>query len=174
MGDLEWFGFEGHLGDEERAFLAVLRERTEEWAKPWCRREDLREDGALIVGLDVDAPEVALLTVGMHLAGNRIRGDRLDHQLFTLPDPPTSLAIEATGSAADLAVHAAGWLGSILRRPIVRYEWQHSGRVYASRYLFADTGEGLVETYDRRLAPPGQREQLIAAGHSRGEGWLST
>lgn len=79
MDDLEWFGFEGQLSDEERAFLALLCERTEEWARPWCRREDLREDGALIVGLDVDAPEVALLTVGMHLAGNRIRGDRLDH-----------------------------------------------------------------------------------------------
>ena len=50
----------------------------------------------------------------------------------------------------------------------------HAGRVYASRHLFADTGEGLSQMYNRPLAPPGQHEQLIAAGHFQGLGWIDT
>ncbi|MGH9488859.1 MAG: hypothetical protein ACRD04_14910 [Terriglobales bacterium] len=47
-------------------------------------------------------------------------------------------------------------------------------KVYASRYLFADTDEGLVEMFNRLLAPPGRQEQLIAAGYVRGRGWVDT
>jgi hypothetical protein len=174
VDDLEWFDFDGQLADDERAFLTVLRQRTEDRLRPWCIREN-PPDGPLIVGLHVDAPEVALLTIGVHLSGGRVRGDRLHNQLNTLPDQPTSLALEVTGLPADLAAHSADWFDSILCRPIVRYEWMlHSGQVYASRYAFADTGEGLVEMYNHVLAPTGQRDKLIAAGFSRGMGWIDT
>jgi hypothetical protein len=175
MDHPEWFDFDGPLTDGERAFLHALRQRLEGRLYPWCRREDpLHDGGALIVGIHVDAPQMALLTAGVHLDGDRIRGDSLDHQDYGLPDCPTSLAIDVTGSPADLAASAADWFDAILRRPIVRHEWIHADRVYAHRYLFADTGEGLSQMYNRLLAPPGQHEQLIAAQHFQGRGWIDT
>jgi hypothetical protein len=172
MDDAEWSGFDGPLTSDEAAFLAALRQLTGDRVRPWCTRPN--DDGPLIVSLHVDAPEVALLTVGVHRHGDRIRGDLLDDQLHTLPGRPTSLALEAAGSPADLAARTAAWFDLILRRPIVRHEWLHSGQVYAHLYLFADTREGLAQMYDRTLAPPGQREALIAAGYVRGRGWINT
>jgi hypothetical protein len=175
MDDLDWLGFDGPVTDSERAFLRALRQRVAGGLGPWCRRQDELDDGsALIIGIHVDAPGQALLSAGVHLVGDRIRGDSLDHQHCGLPDRPTSLAIEVTGSPGDLAASAADWFDAILRRPIVRWEWLHAGQVYACRYLFADTGEGLSQMYNRLLAPPGQREQLIAAGHVQGLGWIDT
>ncbi|MGH3190866.1 MAG: hypothetical protein ACRDOL_27110 [Streptosporangiaceae bacterium] len=52
-----------------------------------------------------------------------MRGDKLDDQLFTLPDRRTALAIDAAGPPADLAAHAASWFSSVLARPIVLHEW---------------------------------------------------
>lgn len=175
MDDAEWYEFDGQLTAEEREFLARLRRRTEGRLRPWCMREGPPSDtGALIVGLHVDAPEVALITLGAHLEGDRIHGDGLDHQSYTLPGRPTSLALEATGPPADLAARIADWFDTVLLRPIVRYEWLHAGQVFASRYLFADTLEGLSQMYNEKLAPPGQREELIARGHSTGKGWIDT
>jgi hypothetical protein len=170
MDDSEWFDFDGQLTGDERAFLAALRQRTEgplgRWPA-WCRRcpdypsERIRDDGPLIVALHVDAPRLALLTIGAHLEDGRIRGDRMDHQSNELPERPTSLALDVTGPPADLAAHTADWLDSILRRPIVRHEWLHSGQVYASEHLFADNGEAVTGlNYSKVLAPPGQWDQL--------------
>jgi hypothetical protein len=92
---------------------------------------------------------------GVHLEAGRIRGDRLDHQSFTLPEQPTSLALDVTGPPAELAAHTDDWFRSILRRPIVRYDWLHSGQAYAERYLFADTGEVLGEMYNHSSPRPG-------------------
>ncbi|KJY31646.1 hypothetical protein VR46_35260 [Streptomyces sp. NRRL S-444] len=50
----------------------------------------------------------------------------------------------------------------------------HHGQVYASRYLFADTGEGLVQSYHQTLAPSEQAEALTRAGHVHGRGWIQT
>jgi hypothetical protein len=173
MEDAEWFDFDEPLAESEKVFLHELRQLVEGRIRPWCRRGDpLHDGGALIVGIDVDAPGHALVTAGVHLAGERVRGDRLDHQDFGLPDRSTRLAIDVTGSPADLAASVAGWFDAILRRPILRYEWLHAGRVYASRYLFGDTGEGLSQMYNRRLAPPGQHQQLIAARQLQGKGWI--
>jgi hypothetical protein len=151
----EWFDFDGHLTDLERAFLAALRKRVEARLRPWCRREvPLHDGGALIVGVHVDAPQLALLTAGVHLDGDRIRGDSLDHQDYRLPDGPTSLAIDVTGSPAALAASVADWFDAVLRRPIVRYEWLHDGRVYAERYLFAadeDAASSNLGTMPRRM-----------------------
>jgi hypothetical protein len=175
MDDPEWFDFDGPLTDDERAFLHALRQNSEGQFHAWCRRGDpLHYGGALIVGVDVDAPHVALLTPGVHLEGDRARGDSLHNQTFALPDRPTALAIDVTGSPASVAASVADWLAAIVRRPIVRYEWLHTGGVYAHRYLFADTGEGLVQMYNRQLAPAGQYEELIAARHFHGNGWIDT
>jgi hypothetical protein len=175
MDQAEWYDFDGQLAAQEREFLAALRRHTDGRLRPWCRREGPSPDeGALVVGLHVDAPEVALITLGVHLDGHRIRGDRLDHQSYALPDRPTSLALDVTGNPTDLAARTADWFDAVLLRPIVRYEWLHSGHLFASRYLFADTQEGLSQMYNHALAPPGQREELIAGGHSTGEGWIDT
>lgn len=175
MDDAEWYDFNGQLTADEREFLAALRRRTDGRLRPWCRREGPPADeGALIVGLDVDAPEVALITLGVHLDGDRIRGDGLDHQSYTLPGRPTSLALDVTGAPADLAARTADWFDAVLLRPIVRCEWLYSGQVFASRYLFTDTLEGLSQMYNHLLAPPGQREELIAGGYSFGKGWIDT
>ncbi|MEU7820700.1 hypothetical protein [Catellatospora sp. NPDC049133] len=56
----------------------------------------------------------------------------------------------------------------------MRYEWLHDGVVYADRYLFADSGEGLTQCYARSLAPQGLTERLVAAGHVHGQGWIQT
>lgn len=175
MDDAEWYQFDGQLTLEEREFLAELRRRTEGRLRPWCMRGGRSPDeGALIVGLHVDAPEVALITLGAHLDGDRIRGDGLDHQSYTLPDRATSLTLDATGPPADLAARTADWFDTVLLRPIVRYEWLHAGQVFASRYLFADTLEGLCQMYNDVLAPPGQGEELVVGGFSTGKGWIDT
>jgi hypothetical protein len=175
VDDAEWFDFDGPVSDGERAFLAALRQRVEGRIRPWCTRQDAYLNSvALVVGIDVDAPGLALVTAGVHLDGDRIRGDRLHLEDLALPDHPTSLAIDVTGPPAHLAAAVAEWFAAILCRPIVRYEWLHAGRVYASRYLFADTGEGLSEMYNRPLAPPGQHQKLISAGQFHGRGWIDT
>lgn len=178
VDDEAWFEDDGDLGEADRAFAAALRIRATSWpADPTSTRIDSPQLGhALIAWLDVDDPgsNLSLMTVGVHLKGSRLRGDKLHNQLFTLPEEPTSLALEASGNPQKLANRAADWFESILRRPVVRYEWLQAGTVYACRYLFSDTGEGLVQMYNHELAPPGQRDQLIAAGHTKGRGWIDT
>jgi hypothetical protein len=171
VDDLEYFQLDESVSDGELAFLAALRQRVQGRIHPWAGH---RLHEPLFVGLDIDAPDVALLTVGVYFDGGRIRGDRVDIQTYELPDQPTSMAIDATGTPDDLAARTFDWFDAILRRPIVRYEWRHAGQVYANRYLFADTREPLSQLYRDDFAPPGQREQLIAAGHVRGQGWIQT
>jgi hypothetical protein len=48
------------------------------------------------------------------------------------------------------------------------------GYAYAARYAFADSGETLCQSYVKTLAPPGQAEELTAAGHVHGKGWIQT
>lgn len=152
-----WFEDDGELGDDERTFAAALRARAATWpGDPACSQIDSPGHGyPLIAWLDVDAPgeHLSLLTVGVHREGSHIRGDELHNQLFTLPDQPTGLAMTATGSPRVLADRAADWFEAILRRPVARHEWLHAGRAYASRYLFADTGQGLCWSFNDGLAP---------------------
>jgi hypothetical protein len=82
--------------------------------------------------------------------------------------------MEASGSPQELAERAANWFEMILERPVVRQEWLHSGRIYAVRYLFRDTGEGLSQMYNLELAPSGFRDRLMAAGFTVGRGWIDT
>jgi len=171
VDDLEYFQLDEPVTNDQATFLTVLRQRVEGRIYPWTGH---RANEPLFVAVDIDAPDVALLTIGVYFDGGRIRGDQVDIQTYELPDLPTDMAIDVTGNPGDLAARTVDWFDAILRRPIVRYEWLYSGQVYASRHLFADTGEGLSQMYRDDLAPPGQGEQLIAAGHVRGQGWIQT
>ncbi|MFB7449892.1 hypothetical protein [Streptomyces sp. NPDC056194] len=168
------FGFDA----AELAFATALREQANSWNVPyahnWVGRPE--DDSSLLafVGLNDKHRRVSLIDIGVHLVGSSVRGDRLHNQLHFLPDQPTSLAMEAVGSPQELAERTATWFETLLRKPIVRHEWEHSGQVYATRYLFADTEEGLVQSYNQTLAPSGQAKGLIDAGHVHGRGWIQT
>lgn len=168
------FGFD----ETERAFAAALRTSAASWTVPyahsWIGRPDDDSRLLAVVALSDDHARVSLVDVGVHLGGSTVRGDRLHNQLYFLPDRPTGLAMEATGSPQELGERAAAWFEAILRKPIVRHEWEHAGQLYARRYLFADTGEGLCQSYNQNLAPKGQPKSLIAAGHVVGRGWVQT
>ncbi|ROQ89029.1 hypothetical protein EDE04_7428 [Streptomyces sp. 2132.2] len=168
------FGFDA----AELAFATALREQAGSWdvsfAHSWVGRPE--DDSSLLafVGLSDRHHRVSLIDIGVHLVGSSVRGDCLHNQLYFLPDQPTSLAMEAVGSPQELAERAATWFEALLRKPIVRHEWEHSGQVYATRYLFVDTEEGLAQSYNQTLAPSGQAKGLIDAGHVHGRGWIQT
>ncbi|HEY4454289.1 MAG TPA: hypothetical protein VGN81_08255 [Pseudonocardiaceae bacterium] len=132
---------------------------------------------ALVAGLGFierrnPGPSRNLLTFGVELNSDRVRGGKLDSQLYQLVDyGPPSLAFEATGDIESLAEQTAAWFESVLRRPVVRFGWLHNGQQYASSYEFADTHERIVYGYDRSKEPPGEYDRLVAAGHVSGKGW---
>lgn len=117
--------------------------------------------GKVLAWLDVPDPKerYSPLTVGVYFTGTDMRGDRLHNQMLTLPAEPTHLAVIRAGTSQQMAHHAADWFLGILRRPIVRCEWLRAGRVYARRWLFADSGHGLSEGRVRtgELGPPDRR-----------------
>ncbi|MEU4570899.1 hypothetical protein [Nonomuraea sp. NPDC023979] len=121
--------------------------------------------------MDISAPDepVSLMTAGIHVSGNRLHGDRVHNQLFTLPDEATSLAIVADGSMPELTETAAAWFEGVLARPIVRHEWLRFGRVYAQEYLFADTLETLCQMFNGSRAPRWKTRWL---GQGRRDGWI--
>jgi len=183
MPENPWFVIDDPDGEfgfsaAEIAFAAELRERAGSWTVPfahsWVGRPEDDSSLLALVALGDQGYGISLVDIGVHVVDFAVRGDRLDSQLHFLPDQPTNLAMEATGSPRELAEHAAAWFEAVLRKPIVRHEWENNGQVYAVLYLFADTGEGLCQSYDRRLAPQGQEEDLIAAGHVRGRNWIQT
>jgi hypothetical protein len=168
-----YFDLDEPVSEEERAFLSALRRRTEGVIDLWGAREGL-ESGPILVGIHIDAPGVALVTAGVRVRAGHLHGDRLDQQSYVFPDTPSSLAIDHDGSPDDLAATAASWFETLIRRPIVHQKWVHEGRVYAQRWMFADTGEPLVQSFTREWAPSGQPEQLIREGHVYGQGWIQT
>lgn len=178
MDEYGWFECDEELNEAQEAFVAALRTHALTWPEdPACSCLIPPEDGsALIAYLDIDVPteNLLLLTVGVHLEGRHLRGDRLHNQDFSLPDTPTSLAMDVSGSPEYLAEQAASWFETIIGRSVVRYEWLHADQVYASRYLFSATGEALAQSYNRELAPPGRSDRLMAAGHVSSRGWINT
>jgi hypothetical protein len=114
--------------------------------------------GKLLAWLDVpdSAQRLSLRTVGVYFTEGGMRGDFLHNQLLTLPVEPTHLAVTQAGPPQEMAHRAADWFRDILQRPIVRYEWLREGKVYAQRWLFADSGHSLVEGRVRtgELGPP--------------------
>jgi hypothetical protein len=185
MPEHSWFEIDEpddflELSETDRAFVTALREQAAQLAPDdtdgqiysevgWC-------DDRLVAYLTVIDPEqpLSLVNFGVHFSGDRVRGDRLHNQLLALPDQPSSWALDETGTVQALARRSAGWFQSVLRRPVVLYVWLHRDYAYAARYVFADSDETISQCYNDRLAPPGRAEDLIAAGHVHGKGWIQT
>lgn len=171
MDDLTFFEVDEDLTIEQRAFLVALRRRLPARVRPYFTGVD--DDGMNLV-LDVDAPDVALVNVGVALRGNQLKGDRISVHDRRFPASPTADGFLLEGSVEVLADRAATLLEFYWRRPVVLHEWLHRGRVYASCYIFEDSGERLVQMYRMDWAPAGQEAQLIAQGFVRGKGWVQT
>ncbi|MGW2888729.1 hypothetical protein ACWDDN_26120 [Streptomyces griseoruber] len=165
--------------DTERAFISALSGRCTAWAPADVAGEVGRPDDwesllAHVSLSDRAEPRRHLIDLGVHLVGDRARGDRLHNQLYLLPDRPSAWALDATGSTERLAELAAEWFRAVLDKPIVLYVWLHEGYAYAARYAFADSGETICQSYVESIAPPGQAAELTAAGHVHGKGWIQT
>ncbi|MEV4555493.1 hypothetical protein AB0K51_00685 [Kitasatospora sp. NPDC049285] len=169
-----WYRF----GPGELAFLSALRKRTADWTLPVTHSEVMRneDEAALLAVAHVSDPErrTHLATFGVHMAGPTVRGDLIHghHEMYYLPEEPTDLAMEATGTSRVLAEAAAAWFETVLQTPVVRHEWEHDGQVYAERYVFADTGEGLVAMYDKSLAPREVTDSLLPYNYGAGRSWV--
>lgn len=172
MDDPAFFELQGEvLTAGQRAFLGALRECLEDRLRPYCC--ELTEHNLLLV-LDVDAPEVALVSVGLELRGRALRGDRISIHDRAFPPEPTSDGFVMEGSAVELAARGVELLERFANAPVVKHEWLHRGRVYAECYLFADSGERLAQMYRGEWAPLGQEDRLVAEGSVHGKGWIQT
>lgn len=166
--------------DDERAFASALSGRCAAWAPADVTGEVGRPEDweALLAWVSLsdraDPQHLSLVDLGVRLVGDRVRGDRLHNQLYTLPDRPHAWALDATGTTDQLAQAAADWFRTVLDKPIVLYVWLHEGYAYAARYAFADSGETLCQSYAKTVAPDGQEAELTAAGHVHGKGWIQT
>lgn len=172
MDDRAFFECEDwELTSFQLEFLAALRGLVEGRLGPYCA--ELDED-RLLLALDVDAPDLALVNVGLELRANRLRGDRISVHDRTFPATPTRDGFVLEGSPTQLAARGYELFDSFVRRPVVRHEWLHKGRVYAECYLFEDTGERLAQMYRSDWAPRRQEARLIKKGFVRGGGWIQT
>lgn len=124
------------------------------------------DDGVLLV-LDVDAPGVALVSVGLASRGGQLKGDRVTIHDRSFPLVPTPQGYLPEGLVDLLADWDAAQLEWFCRRSVVLHVWLHGGRVYANYYIFDDAGSSLPNS-SRRLGPRGQRDRLIASGHIHG------
>ena len=171
------------ITDDERAFAAALSEATADLV---C--SDVSDtlipaaygdcDNPLVAGLCVvDSFEGRLkeiINIGVHFHGDRVSGGELHNQLYYICGQPPGMALDVTGSLDVLVERTADWFSSVLRRPIGLYVWLNDGYAYAARFAFADSSETLSQAYVKQLAPEGQYEQVVAAGHVHGKGWLQT
>ena len=183
MAEHPWFVLEPEddeeleLTDDDRAFAAALREHTAGWTEARVDGWFDRTDEALVACLSFGDPEARrhLIDVGVHFYGGRVRGDRLHNQSFLLTDRPSAWALEATGTVDELADRSARWFRSVLDKPVVLYVWVNDDRyAYAARFAYADDDRTISQMYNKDLAPAGQAEELIAAGHVHGRGWIQT
>ncbi|WP_157421632.1 hypothetical protein [Agromyces sp. Leaf222] len=172
MDDLAWFDLEGEaLTDAQLSFVSALRARLRDGLRPYCVE---RTDDNLLLVLDVDAPEVALVSVGLQLRGRSLRGDRISVHDRSFPPVPTLNGFHLDGGSPELAARAGDLLEWFANRPVVRHEWLHHGQVYADCYLFEDSSERLAQTYRSDLAPPSEEDRLIAERFVHGAGWIQT
>lgn len=173
-----WFSFDPDLvlTEFETAFLDKLTRRARAWPAAGTDSYAMRDedDSDLVLSVSLCPDGVGILGVGVHLNGDMVRGDKLHHALYDLAEPPTTLAMSATGRLDELVDRVSEWFETILHRPVERLEWWHDGAPYAVRYQLADTAEGLSEAYVKEWAPPGQHDRLIAEGSFRGRHWIRT
>lgn len=167
-----YFEFEDQqLTSFQLTFLAALRVLVDGRLRPYVIECG---DDRLLLALDIDAPDLALVNVGLELSGNRLRGDRISIHDRTFPPTPTRDGFNLEGTPAELADRGYELLDTYVRRPVARYEWLHRGRVYATCHLFEDTGERLAQMYRSDWAPQGEEAKLAANGFVRGGGWIQT
>lgn len=172
MDDRAYFELEDEpLSQQQAEFLAALRGRLGDRLRPYAVEWSKDE---LTLVLDVDAPGVALVNVGLTLTGSYLVGDRISVHDRSFPAAPTEDGFRVTGTPAEMAEQGAALLQRYAERPIVRHEWLHRGRVYADCYIFDDTGERLAQMYRSDRAPHGQEARLKAAGFEHGNGWIQT
>jgi hypothetical protein len=180
MDEIPWFEYEeDDLDVAQRAFVDVLAERAGSWLVGPLDTVVLPAahtfDGQLIVYLDIGDPQrnQKVLTVGAHFDGSVVRGGKLHNQDFTIQQAFAEFIFEAAGTPTELGNRAAEWFEAVLARPLVRLTWHHEGRMYAVRYEYADTGQGLSEAFETSLAPDTLRRSLAADGVIRGLGRIS-
>lgn len=172
VDDRAWFEVEGGaLTTDQLAFLSALRQRLDDRLRPYCVEES---EECLSLVLDVHAPDIALISVGLELRGRTLRGDRISVHDRSFPPSPTSDGFVVAGEPSELAARGADLLQGFALRPVVRHEWLHEGRVFASCYILEDSGERLAQMFRSDWAPPGEEERLIAEGFVFGKGWLQT
>ncbi len=97
----------GTLSTAEQLFVDSLRRRTSTWNPTGCSSfltRDCDSSGPLIAVLYVGGG-----TVGVHFDGGSIRCDGVHNQLFHLAEKPTTIALDAHGTPAELGDLAAAW-----------------------------------------------------------------
>jgi len=172
MDDRAFYELEDEpLAARQAEFLAALRRRLGDSLRPYCG--ELSEDTLLLV-LDVDAPDVALVSVGLLVRGDELQGDRISIHHLNFPPAPTRDGFTVRGSPGELADRGGALFEYFASRPVVRHEWLHRGKVYATCYLFEDSGERLSQMYRSDWAPRGQETRLVAEGFVHGRGWIQT
>ncbi|MFI8391896.1 hypothetical protein [Streptomyces sp. NPDC085540] len=166
MDDNPWFWDEdlqedrnepGGLSADELAFLKALRAHASTWTVPWTYNSVARpeDESSLLVHVDLsdDGDGPILGEWAVHFYGTHVRAGRVGDQLFNLDEAPERGFFQATGTMEELAEQCAAWFETVLSRPVSRAQWLHKGRVYATLWAFADTGEPLVRGVDNALAP---------------------
>lgn len=167
MGTGEWFAtiddsddydYDFQYTDEHARFLGALRGLAASWpADPrWTDAEWPDSEGRILAQLGVIDEERhrIFLEIGACYDGSSVHCDRIFGGEW-LPEVPTSWAVTATGAPEELAGVAAGWFLAFLERPVSYEEWTRFGKIVASRWSFADTGEALSGHTGMRLGLSG-------------------
>lgn len=168
-----YFDIEGvSLTAFQLSFLAALRRKIGKHLRPYCA--EASQDSLLVV-LDITSPGTVLVSAGLELRGNKLRGDRVRVQDWSFPPVPTpQCGFIIEGPIDVLAAQGCKFLEKFASRPIVEHQWLHKGRVYAQCHVFDDSGERLSQMYRADWAPAGQAGQLIEDGFVHGKGWIQT
>lgn len=146
---------------EQHALLDRLRTAASSLPFDGVGSDVDRVDGAIVATVWVtDRAERVLLSVGIHFSPGLMRAGRVHHG----HPPELPPLVEATGDDEELVDRAIGWLDTVLRRPVERREWWYLGRPYAARYQFADTGETLLQAFERSRMPWRRHRQLRTTG----------
>ncbi|MER6315254.1 hypothetical protein ABT237_15960 [Streptomyces sp. NPDC001581] len=163
MDDNPWFWDEdleqdgsgpGDLTADELAFLKALRAHAGSWTVPWTYSSVARPEDESSLLLHVDLSDNLILGQwAVHFYGTHVQAGWVCDQLFNLEETPEGGFFEATGTIEELAERCAAWFETVLSRPVSREQWLHKGRVYATGWAFADTGEPLVRSVDNTWAP---------------------
>ncbi|TYB47819.1 hypothetical protein [Actinomadura chibensis] len=174
MSENRWFipDDPSDITGEERAFANALSDATADLVCPgvWdllipAADNDLVTDwlvAALVLhDLPASGEALSLLDFGVHYLNGRIRGSRLHNQTYFLDG---RIELDSVGSVEELARLTADWFAWMLRRPVVLKAWLNHNYAYASRYEFADTGQGLVVSYHDGHKPEGQHRMPQAPG----------